>query len=131
MTIKISSLFIPVNPVPASRPRVTRWGTYFTKNYEDFRNASFLFLDRIKKKFPQTDSQYKVEIEFICRRPKNPANVYPRGDTDNYLKGPLDSFTKVGMFWHDDVQVIHLTGSKRYALPNEDFGMRVTITELV
>jgi len=131
MTMKTFKLFIPVNPVPASRPRVTRWGTYFTKNYEDFRNDSFLFLDKIKKQYPQSEKQFKVEIEFICRKPKNPANEYPRGDVDNYLKGPLDSFTKVGMFWYDDVQVIHLTGHKRYALPDEKFGMQVTIIELV
>lgn len=131
MTNKTFKLFVPVNPVPASRPRVTRWGTYFSKNYEDFRNACFLFLDPIKKKYPQKEIEYRVEIEFICRKPKNPSNTYPRGDVDNYLKGPLDSFTKVGMFWQDDVQVIHLTGSKRYALPNEEFGMLVTITELV
>lgn len=127
-----TEFFIPVLPVPASRPRVTRWGTYFSKNYETFRNDCFLFLDQFRKehKIKQTDSQFRVEIEFICRKPKSPANVYPIGDVDNLLKGPLDALTKVGMFWFDDTQVIHLTGSKRYQEQTEAYGMKVIIIEL-
>lgn len=125
------NLFLPVRPVPASRPRVTRFGTYFSKNYEDFRNECFTFLSKIKKQFPQKDSLYHVEIEFICRKPSKPANIYPIGDVDNFLKGPLDALTKVGMFWNDDVQVVDLRGTKRYQRAGEAFGMNLKITEIL
>lgn len=126
-----SNLYIPVRPVPASRPRVTRFGTYFSKNYEDFRNECYAFLTKIKKQYPQTSSKYIVEIEFICRKPSKPANEYPIGDIDNFLKGPLDALTKVGMLWVDDVQVVDLRGTKRYQKQGESFGMNLKITEIL
>ena len=84
----------------------------------------------IKSKYPQQDACYIIDIEFICKRPKNPSNDYPVGDVDNYLKGPLDAITTVGMLWHDDIQIIKLSGTKRYQKPKEDFGMKITISEL-
>lgn len=130
MPTRTFSIFIPVKPVPASRPRVSRFGTYFSKNYEAFRNACFNYLSKIKKKYPQTDAKFKVDIEFICHRPKKPAQEYPRGDVDNYLKGPLDALTKVGMVWFDDTQVTDLRGTKRYAKGDEEIGMKVKIKQL-
>lgn len=90
----------------------------------------YTLLMKIKKQYPPTTSAFIVEIDFICRRPKKPSNEYPLGDTDNHLKGPLDSLTKAGMFWYDDVQIISLKGTKRYAKANEEFGMHITIHEL-
>lgn len=127
---KTFKLFVPVKPVPASRPRVTRFGTFFSKNYTDFRNEFYRFLSPIKKKYPTTDSTYSVDILFVCKKPKNPSNDYPIGDVDNYLKGPLDALTKCEMFWKDDIQVITLSGTKRYQHKNEDAGMHITIKEL-
>lgn len=128
--LKTHRFFIPVKPVPASRPRVGRYGTYFSKNYETFRNECFKFLSTIKHKYPVKGCEYKVEIIFICRKPAKPANNYPISDVDNLLKGPLDAITKVGMFWKDDVQITHLIGQKRYQGEDEDFGMEITIYEL-
>lgn len=126
-----SKLFIPVKPVPASRPRVTRFGTYFSETYTTFRNETYRYLDKIKHKHPKKDKiAFQVSIQFICKRPTKPSNEYPVGDVDNYLKGPLDALTKAGMFWEDDIQVISLTGTKRYARQDEEFGMHITITEL-
>lgn len=128
--MKTSRLVFKTKPVPAARPRISRHGTYFPKTYTDFRNELYVELSRIKKQHPKTTSAFKVDIEFICRRPKNPSNEYPVGDVDNYLKGPLDAITKAEMFWEDDIQVICLSGTKRYQRTNEDFGMIITITEL-
>lgn len=125
--IKIFKETIPVKPVPASRPKVTRYGTYYTKTYMDFRKEMYLYLSKIKKRFPPEDGEFKVEIKFICKKPKKPTNNYPQGDVDNFLKGPLDAFTKQGMFWKDDVQVVELNGTKRYQEPDEEYGMEVTI----
>jgi Holliday junction resolvase RusA-like endonuclease len=125
-----SKLHFNTKPVPAARARISRHGAYFPKTYTDFRNELYRELMRVKKQYPKTFSAYKVEIEFICKRPKNPSNKYPVGDIDNYLKGPLDAITKAEMFWEDDIQVICLSGTKRYQKPKEDFGMKITIHEL-
>lgn len=130
MTSKKIEFFIPVKPVPASRPRVSRWGTYFSKNYEAFRNECYRYLSKIKRKYPQELGTFRVNILFICYKPKKPTQDYPRGDVDNFLKGPLDAMTKVGMVWHDDMQITKLTGTKRYAKEGEGVGMKVTITKL-
>lgn len=128
--MKITNLFIPVKPVPASRPRVTRFGTYFTKTYTDFRNECYTFLKPLAKKYPATYSSYIIEIEFICRRPKNPSNPYPLGDLDNFEKGILDCLVKTELFLKDDIQIIKLIATKRYQKLDEAFGMRLIITEL-
>lgn len=128
--MKKTELLFKTMPVPAARVRVTRFGSYFPKTYTDFKNAFNFELQKIKAKYPPTDGLFIVELEFICRRPKNPSNKYPRGDCDNFAKAPLDSFTNAGMFWNDDVQIISLHATKRYQKTNEDFGIRIILTEL-
>jgi len=128
--MKTTKLDFKTKPVPAARARITRFGAHFPKTYTDFRNDLYKELVKIRDKYPTTPFAYAVEIEFICKRPKNPSNKYPVGDIDNYLKGPLDAITKAEMFWVEDIQVISLKGTKRYQKPKEDFGMKVTINEL-
>ena len=122
--------FIPVKPVPASRPRVTQFGAYYTKTYMQFRAAMAEYLAPLIKQYPAEDGEFSVEILFVCRKPKQPTNEYPQGDVDNYIKGPLDAFTKAGMFWKDDVQVVECGTFKRYQEEGEDYGMWVTIHKL-
>jgi Holliday junction resolvase RusA-like endonuclease len=128
--MKITNLFIPVKPVPASRPRVTRFGTYFTKTYVDFRNECYHFLKPLAKKYPANESMYAVDIDFIMRKPKCPSNYYPVSDLDNLEKGILDALVKCELFFNDDIQIIKLSARKRYQKENEPFGMNITITEL-
>lgn len=49
---------------------------------------------------------------------------------DNFLKGPLDCITQSGMIWEDDMQILELTGTKRYQNKDEEFGIYVTVEEL-
>ena len=128
--MKTSKIFVPVKPVPAARPRVTRWGTYFPKTYTDFRNECYQVLSKLAKQYPANDSAYTVNVDFICKRPKNPSNAYPVGDVDNYLKGILDALVKCELFFKDDIQIIELKGTKRYQKSKEEFGMSITINEL-
>ncbi len=106
-------------PVPASRPRVTRWGVYYTKTYETWRKLAeaatppgSLFLD--------ASIPLLVVVSSVVQKPKTGKLSRPKGDVDNYAKAPLDTITKSGGYWHDDDQLVHLLSSKRYAQPGEE-----------
>lgn len=112
-----------VNPVPASRPRVTRWGVYYGKNYTKWRKEAMELIQ------DQTDSinlYLTVIVENIVFKPKTSKKDYPRGDVDNYAKAPLDILTKKN-FWSDDDAIINLVCSKRFAEPGEEERTEVLI----
>ena len=109
---------------------MSKYGTYYGKNYSDFRKELYAVLKKIKDKYKPTMDEHIVSLELICRKPKTPANDYPRGDVDNYAKGVLDGFTYAKMFWEDDIQVVGLYISKRYQLDGEDYGIRVKVERL-
>tara|TARA_B100000085_G_scaffold22775_1_gene19156 strand:- start:34944 stop:35393 length:450 start_codon:yes stop_codon:yes gene_type:complete len=124
--------FIPVDPVPASRPRVSKWGTYYGKTYENFRTkvrAALRDLTNLSGE-PMTGPIHCL-IEIVAPKPKTTKRDYPRGDVDNFAKGPLDSMTSHGGFWNDDDQVTALAVTKRYAESGEPTGVRIIYQEIV
>lgn len=116
-------LEIPVNPVPASRPRVTRWGTYFAKTYRQYREDA-------KRALPPADVPLEgplaVSMVFTVRRPKSTKLAHPKPDIDNFAKAALDVLTTQG-YWQDDHQVIRLRCSKEWAEPGEPGMTRIEI----
>ena len=132
MTFKKIELFIPVKPVSASRPRVTNFGAYYSKSYMTYRKDVNDFLKSIAKKYPVDGNKlYTVKAEFICYKPKRPSNPYcPRYDLDNMEKALYDAVTYAKMIWHDDIQIVKNSNSKRYQKEGEAFGTKITITEV-
>jgi len=122
------SHWLEVNPVPASRPRVTRWGTHYSKTYEGFRRAAAKQLE--KADGAPTDAPLLVLVECVVEKPRTGKLSAPRGDVDNYAKGPLDALTKAEKFWKDDDQIQMLVVAKRYAKPGEQPGTNVMWTAL-
>lgn len=112
---------LPIEPCPASRPRWSKFGVYYSKNYTKFRQLSKKFADDWSHQ-EKLDGPVAVLIECVCTRPKSGRKLWPRGDVDNHAKGPMDSMTqsKLGSFWVDDDQVVWLTCTKRYCEPGED-----------
>jgi Holliday junction resolvase RusA-like endonuclease len=119
------TVFLAVEPTPASRPRVSKWGTYYGKNYEKFRRD-------VREVLADAGSNTKISgpiyavLEFVVTPPKTTKRDFPRGDVDNFAKGPLDSLTSNGNFWDDDDQIIGLAVTKRFALPDETPGIHIT-----
>ena len=104
-------------PVPASRPRVSKWGVYYGKTYKAYMKAAEDAIPQASEPF--TVGNLMVDIEFVCDLPKATKRLCPRGDIDNYVKAILDAITKKG-YWHDDDQVVVLTAVKRWCTSGED-----------
>jgi len=129
MTSKTTELFLEIKPQAASRVRVTRFGSYHTKNYTEFREQCWFMLNKLKAKYPANDSCYGIKLEFIMKKPQKPANKYPIMDLDNLEKAILDALIHCQLFMIDDVQVIKLSSTKRYQRSGEPFGIRLKVTE--
>jgi Holliday junction resolvase RusA-like endonuclease len=122
------SIFIPTKPVSASRPRVTSFGSYYSKSYMAYRKETHQFLKKIAKEHPIDEkAQFCVNVEFICYKPKKPTNSYPRYDIDNLAKAVLDAITHAKMIWKDDIQIVELNCTKRYQKDGEDFGTNIEV----
>ena len=105
-------LHLPIAPVPASRPRVSKWGTYYGKTYSAFRKEAAKVIDAELKNDP-LEGGLEVSLWFFCKKPKTTRREEPRGDVDNYIKAILDSCN--GKVWVDDDQILRLNAQKRWA----------------
>lgn len=117
------SLAIEVAPVPASRPRVSRWGVYYGKTYARWRKLAAP--EAAKYAGPKVEGPVYVMIESVSERAKTSKREFPQGDVDNLAKGPLDIMTSSEKVWRDDDQIVGLAVFKRYALPGETPGTYV------
>jgi len=116
--VKVASLTFPFDPVPASRPRVTGRGTYYGITYKVWKQRAKDYLRHGPFRC-ETMVPLMVVVESIVKKPKTSKARYPKGDVDNYAKGPLDAITKAGGYWKDDRQVVRLLSSKRFAAQDE------------
>ena len=88
----LTTLWIGGKPVPAGRPRVTRWGTYYPKSYTQWQKQAWnavASLDAVP-----SDRPIALMVGVHCLRPKKTEHVAPMGDVDNFAKGPMDLLTK-------------------------------------
>lgn len=124
---------IPLEPVPASRPRVTRNGVvYYPKRYARFRRDAMALLPayiyyECKHKSPFL-GHIEITVGFYVRRPKTTKLDYPKPDYDNYLKA-LDVMN--GIVWGDDCQIIVAHCRKAWAEPGLAGYIDLSVKELV
>jgi len=110
-----------VDPCPASRPRVTRWSTYYPKRYTKFKKD----MQALTSEMETTPSEklLSVHVDFYIRMPKSwskkktekLANTYcsNNSDIDNYIKAILDALN--GVLFIDDRQVVEIFARKIYS----------------
>ena len=122
---------LPLNPIPAPRPRVTSKGwTYYPKRYKQWRDtAEAVIPDVLSSAGLGAPFMGAVEVvaEFVVARPKTTKFRWPRGDIDNYFKS-LDCLN--GLAWEDDQRIVDLHASKRWAEPGDPGFIRILIKEI-
>lgn len=124
----LRSFNFDLTPTPASRPRVSRWGTYYAKPYTKFLKEA----TELTKGYDgaPTNNPIVMLIEAVCPPFKTVKREYPRGDVDNYSKGVMDVMQKVKKFFKDDNQIVGLMAFKRFADDNEEPSINVDWFEL-
>lgn len=116
------SAFLSASPVPASRPRVARFGgVYYGKPYEKWRVTARPLAEAIP--YLPTDQPLVMLVECVTEKPKTGKLQFPKGDVDNFVKGPLDIIKSAGRIMDDDNQIVFLSILKRYAAPGETPGV--------
>jgi Holliday junction resolvase RusA-like endonuclease len=120
---------IDIPPVPASRPRVGRYGTFYGKTYKKFREQ----LAELMKEWPHEPMTGSLEVEtwIMAPFPKTKSarekRQWPKGDLDNYEKAVWDGLN--GIVWEDDDQIVNSRSYKRFS-DNPCIVMTVTPKEI-
>lgn len=101
-------------PVPASRPKVTRWATYYGKKYSKFREEMNELTKDIE--FTPLKGNIYAQLAFYIKIPmswskkkkkaKDKTCCDNNADIDNYCKAILDCLN--GTFYEDDRQIVML-----------------------
>lgn len=111
-----------IDPVPASRPRVTRWGTYYGKKYKNFKKE---MSEAVPTYHPTKvlEGLIFADMTFFIPVPKSWSNKKKQSkiggycdnnaDLDNYEKAILDSLN--GHYFIDDRQIVEQSSRKMYA----------------
>ena len=110
-----------IDPCPASRPRVSRWYTYYPKKYTQFKKDMEALTSELD--ITPSESLLSVDIGFYIGIPKSWSKKKKKlkngqycdnsADLDNYLKAILDSLNKV--VYIDDRQIVEISARKIYS----------------
>jgi len=126
----MTRIFIPIAPMAAPRPRVTRNGTYNDPKYTNYKKAIALMAQH---KFGVSEKPIYMKLEFFFAIPKSWSKAKKESakwhvfkpDSDNLAKGIKDSLN--GIAYVDDAQVCFLQVRKQYAQTD---GILIEIEEL-
>lgn len=122
---------IEAEPVPASRPRVTRSGAvYYPKKHTAYAETLKTLLGGVSPMTLETP----VEVRMLFVMPRYKTSDFPvhRADVDNLSKLPMDCMTKAThedkpKFWTDDCLVVSLKAYKRFAREGEQPHTKVRV----
>lgn len=113
-------LYLPTNPVPAARPKVGRWGTYYPKTYKAFMLEAAALLEPLGLGVTPSPEDFHVAVHCVREMPRSTKLDWPKPDVDNFAKAVLDAVTKAQIIWCDDCQVVTLQTTKRWTLGAEE-----------
>lgn len=117
------SFEVPGVPVPQSRPRVSRYGTYYPPKVKAYREYVSAIAKAAMRGREPMQGALEMSCVFFFTPPKNTPKkalsamygTYYIGkkDTDNLVKGVADAL--IGICYVDDSQIVVLHASKVYA----------------
>ena len=121
-------LWIPIKPMGAPRPRVTKNGTYNDPKYTAYKYA--ITLTAKSKKPTIIEGPVFMKIEFFFDIPQSWSKSKresakwhtSKPDADNLIKGVKDALN--GIVYKDDAQVCFVQARKQYS---QEFGIMVEI----
>lgn len=129
--------FLAVTPKATARSRCACRGrfpsVYTDPGYRVWSTAAEAALKAVHQPTlfdAHAEGPMRVHITVIITKPRTSKLRFPGGDNDNYEKGVWDAMTKVGRWWKDDKQIVDNRTVKRWALPDEEPGYRVTVEYL-
>ena len=110
-----------ISPVPASRPRVTRYGTYIAKTYAQYRKEMSKQIDSLSIQkytnliYVETTFYMPISKSFSIKKRNllNGTFCDIGGDMDNLLKALWDSLN--GHAYTDDKQIVWSQEKKIYS----------------
>ena len=125
-------IIFDIDPCPASRPRVTRWSTYYPKKFTQFKIDMIALTSELD--ITPSESLLSVHIGFYIGMPKSWSKKKKESkhgqycdnnaDVDNYLKAILDSLNEV--VYVDDRQIVEVYAKKIYSdKPCIEFNMKI------
>jgi len=105
-------------PVPASRPRVTRWGVYYGKKYTEYRKKMHMTIEQAighakAEGILPIDSYVLIAQLFEVLRPRTTKLDFPSPDLDNYNKALWDSLQSHSVI-SDDKKILSSIETKRW-----------------
>lgn len=118
---------LPVEPVPASRPRVSARGiAYYAGPYKAFQKTLHQLLPPAAEPLK---GELLVEVHCVCKSIAKSKFTTPMGDVDNFAKSYLDALTSRG-YYLDDRQIVDLHVTKRFPRRGEAPHAVVRIQEI-
>ena len=130
----VVSFTIDAEPVPASRPRVGKFGTYYPETHKRYEGVLMKVLSQVLG----LTHAGAVALRIMCVMPRYKTSTFPvhRADVDNLAKLPMDCMTAMKTedgqpkVWSDDCMVVHLEASTRFTRDGEQPHTKIKLIPL-
>ena len=126
-------IIFEIAPVPASRPRVTRWGTHYAKTYKKFRSDMGKLM--LGEKRTLLEEPLQIDATFFILIPKSYSKkrkdaldgtyCVSKMDLDNLEKALYDSMNN--HIYIDDKQIVEHTTRKKWVKDNPRIEVKINI----
>ena len=132
VTTPIVDVFVPIEPRPASRPQVSRYGVRYSKHHMEYQHLFKEWLKTTETPWVDIDKQLcMVILSFVSTKARTSKLVTPGYDVDNACKLIMDCITSSKLVWHDDKTVVGVSAFKRFSKgPDDPPGTHLSIFKL-